>query len=97
MTDVPAAAGWSHCCGRQAGLQACHSELARAGLALSSHSFGLALHIGSAVPRRICVSAAASRGRRTDSFFFFLTHRKARVTHARARAKTGAGEYALAG
>lgn len=70
MTDVKAAACSNHCCGREPGLQGCHSELVRAGLKLSSHSFSLALHIRSLVPCRICVLAAASGGRRT--FFFFL-------------------------
>lgn len=101
MTDVQA--GSNHCCGRQPGLQGCHSELARAGLKLSSHSFSLALHVRSLVPCRICVLAAASRGRRTYFFFFSFfsyTHRNlesralmtvfARAPHTRA-------EYALAG
>lgn len=96
MTDVKVVASLSYCCGRQPGLQGCQSELARAGLKLSSHSFSLALHIRSLVLYRICVLAGASTRKESHALLharnrnLFALHTCTHSLHLLAESPTAA-------
>lgn len=93
MTDVKVVASPNYCCGRQPGLQGCQSELARAGLKLSSHSFSLALHIRSLVLCRSCVLAGASTRKETHA----LLHARNLNLRASVPSSNVHTQFALAG